>query len=75
MDCKMQVSVGQLPPCAPPPPSLPCGAETGVTLGFPKRAEPLLPLLESWSSCFGLSGPYPGQSPYRKQGGPPRLPA
>lgn len=71
MDCKMQVSAGQLPPCDhPPAPSLPCGAEPGATVGFPKRVDPFLLLVESWSSCFGRSGPPLAWPPYRKQGDP-----
>lgn len=73
MDCKMQVSAGQLPPCDSPPtpaPSLPCGARPGATVGFPKRVDPFLLLVESWSSCFGRSGPPLAWPPYRKQGGP-----
>lgn len=46
------------PPHPQPPASLPLGAETGATLGFPRRAETFLLLVESWSSCSGLSGPY-----------------
>lgn len=72
MDCKMQVSAGQLPPCDSPlpAPSLPCGARPGATVGFPKRVDPFLLLAESWSSCFGRSGPPLAWPPYRKQGGP-----
>lgn len=63
MDCKMQVSAGQLPPCDPPPPPLPCPVVLGQEppLGFPRGWI----LFYCWwspgapaSGCLGL--PWPG---------------
>lgn len=71
MDCKMQVSVGQQPPCDHPSP-LPCPVvlRQESPLGFPRGWSLFCCCWESWSSCFRLSGPHPGQPPYWKQGGP-----
>ena len=53
---------------------MPCGAETAANRELPERVEPFLLLVNSRSSCFGLSGPHPGPGVLTpKQGGPLRL--